>query len=169
MDHTDAQIKGLTGRPDGRGLAMDQDLAMVGIVNAREHIHQGCLAAAVLPQQSQDLAFPQIQADIVVCHHFAEGFGDMPHRYSIFCGFLQGSPPFFCLTENKAVLSYKERLCSVCMGFTRQRCSLLQCTARTERTALPARGSSHPRGSRWSDHPGLRRSAGLQRHAVRQP
>ena len=101
-----------------------------------------------------DLAFPQIQADIVVCHHFAEGFGDMPHRYSIFCGFLQGSPPFFCLTENKAVLSYKERLCSVCMGFTRQRCSLLQCTARTERTALPARGSTHLPAPRTLRPPG---------------
>ena len=51
VDHTDAQIKGVFGRTDLHRFPIHQDLACIRIVDAGQHVHQGCFAAAVLTQQ----------------------------------------------------------------------------------------------------------------------
>ena len=81
VDHTDAQTEGVLGGADGYRLAVHLNLAAVGEIDAGEHIHQRGLAAAVLPQQGQDLAPFHIQADGVVGHHLTEGFGDVFQSY----------------------------------------------------------------------------------------
>ena len=84
MDHADPQALGLLGGVDGHGLALHEDLASVGLVNAGEHIHQRSLARAVLAQQRQDLAPAQGQVYILVGHHASEGLGNPPHFNGVF-------------------------------------------------------------------------------------
>ena len=76
VDHADAQGPGVHGGRDGHRLAVHEDLAGVRVVDAREHVHQCGLAAAVLAQQRQHLAVVDLQVDGVVGHHGAEGLGD---------------------------------------------------------------------------------------------
>ena len=59
VDHGDAAREGVFGGADGDGLAVDQNLALVGEVDAGEHVHQRGLAAAVLPQEGENL--PPVQ------------------------------------------------------------------------------------------------------------
>ena len=78
VDHADAQIMGVLGGPDGHRPAVRQDLSAVGEIDAGEHIHQGGLAAAVFAQQGEDLSLVQGEGNLVVCHHVAEGLGQLP-------------------------------------------------------------------------------------------
>ena len=48
------------------GLAVHQDLALVGLVEPVEDVHQGRLAGAVLAEQGVHLARPQVEVDVVV-------------------------------------------------------------------------------------------------------
>ena len=77
MDHADTQRQRIPGRADVRQLIVDVDLALIGIVNAGDHVHQRCLAAAVFAQKGQDLAAADLHGDILVCRDPAEGFGYM--------------------------------------------------------------------------------------------
>ena len=79
VDHADAQLFCVLRGVDGRGLALHQDLPRVRLIDAGEHIHQSGLARAVLPQQGQNFALAQVQADVMVGHHTAEGLGDASH------------------------------------------------------------------------------------------
>ena len=47
-------------------LAVEPDLALVGLVQPVEDVHQGRLAGAVLPEQGVDLSTPQLEVDRVV-------------------------------------------------------------------------------------------------------
>jgi hypothetical protein len=50
------------------------------MINAREHIHQCRFAAAVFPEQGQNLSLMQFEIHAVVCHDFAsEPFGNAFH------------------------------------------------------------------------------------------
>ena len=94
VDHADTQIEGILGRCDGHRLVVDVDLPLVGEVDAGEHIHQRGLAAAVLAQQGQDLAFVQFKVYIFVCDDLAaEPLGDVLHSDRAFL--FQGCHPFF--------------------------------------------------------------------------
>ena len=66
VDHADAVLdRGLRRAELGR-LAVDQDLALVGPVEAVEDVHQRRLAGAVLAQQRVHLALAQVEVDAVV-------------------------------------------------------------------------------------------------------
>ena len=87
VDHADAQ-----GVGDGDLLPLHEDVPLVGEVDAGDHVHQGGLAAAVLPQQGEDLPPLHIQVDVVVGHHAAEALGD---PLELDCtGLFQTQPPF---------------------------------------------------------------------------
>ncbi len=77
LDHGDAQLHGVFGGMDGLFYAIDQDLAFVGAVKAVEHLHDGALAGAVFAQQRQDLAFADLQRDILVGDHLGKVFADV--------------------------------------------------------------------------------------------
>ena len=51
VNHADAARKGVLGGADGDGLAVYKNLALVGEVDAGEHVHQRGFSAAVLPQK----------------------------------------------------------------------------------------------------------------------
>ena len=67
------------GGTDGDGLPVYEDLALVGEVDAGEHVHQRRFAAAVLSQKGEDLSFPDIQINVVVGHYWTKGLGDAAH------------------------------------------------------------------------------------------
>ena len=79
MHHADAEFDGVFGSRDFDRLPIDQDLALVGFVQAVDHVHQGALAGAVFAQQSQNFAFAQREVDIVVGENAGEAFGDAAH------------------------------------------------------------------------------------------
>ena len=58
---------------------MDEDLAVIRVINAREHVHERGLAAAVFPQKRKDFALAQGKADVVVCNDLAKRFFDVVH------------------------------------------------------------------------------------------
>ncbi len=80
VDDGDAGALGVLRTVDRQRLAADQDLAArIGAVRAREDLHQGGLAGAVLAHQGQDLAAPRLQPDVAQRAHAGEGLGDPPH------------------------------------------------------------------------------------------
>ena len=76
VDHADAQILRVHRGADAHRLPGHEDLAVVRMIDAGDHIHQGSFAAAVFAQQRQDLAVLYVQLDAVVGHHAAEPLGD---------------------------------------------------------------------------------------------
>ena len=92
VDHADAQGVGVLGGADGDLLPLHEDVPLVGEVDAGDHVHQGGLAAAVLPQQGEDLPPLHVQIDVVIGHHAAEALGD---PLELDCtGTFQAQPPF---------------------------------------------------------------------------
>ncbi len=53
-------------RGDGDALAVQEDLALVGVVEAVENVHQRRLAGAVLAEQRMHLSAAQVEVDVVV-------------------------------------------------------------------------------------------------------
>jgi hypothetical protein len=78
VDHADAQLDGLARRVDMLCFAPDQDLALVGLLKAVEHLHQGRLAGPVLADQGVDLALGHLQVDLVVGDDPGVAPGDAP-------------------------------------------------------------------------------------------
>ena len=76
VDHADAVGVGVLGRADGHRLPAHIDLSLVGEVDTRQHVHQRCLAAAVLPQQGEDFPPVELEVDAVVGHNLPETLGD---------------------------------------------------------------------------------------------
>ena len=77
VHHADAGGDGVrAGRVKLQRLAVDQDLALVGLVEPVEHVHQGRLAGAVLAEQGVDLSRLHRQVDVVVGDQITEPLGD---------------------------------------------------------------------------------------------
>ena len=79
MDEGDARVQGLGGGMEGDGLAVQNDLALVGLQYAAQDVHQRGFARAVFAQQRAD--FSCLQAEIHLPQHVvgAEGFDDSLH------------------------------------------------------------------------------------------
>ena len=70
-----AWIASLASRKCDR-LAVDEDFALVGPVEAAEDVHQGGFAGAVFAEQAEDFAGPDFQVDVGVGDDLAEALGD---------------------------------------------------------------------------------------------
>ncbi len=92
VDHADAQGVGVLGGADGDLPPAHADVSLVWEVDAGDHVHQGGLAASVLPQKGENLAAPDLQINPVVGHDAAEALGDPLEldRADLF----QTQPPF---------------------------------------------------------------------------
>ena len=64
------------GRGNAYGLAVDADLALVGVVQPVEDVHQRRLARSVLTKQRMDLATAEVEVDVVVGEDAREGLCD---------------------------------------------------------------------------------------------
>src|SRR5690606_16433561 len=78
VDHADAGRDGVAGTVEVDGLAVDQHLTFVGVVEAVEDVHQGGLSGAVLAEQAKNLARLDREVDRIVGDHTGESF-----RYSL--------------------------------------------------------------------------------------
>ena len=98
VDHADLVVECVLRAADRDRLSADQDLAVVGEVDACEHIHQRGLAAAVFAEQGQNLAVIDRQVDPVVGDNRAKTLGDVSqfNRANSF----QGCHPFFSGCEH---------------------------------------------------------------------
>ena len=94
--HADAEVEGVLGRANDDLAPVDVDLALVGVVDAGEHIHERGLAAAVLAEQGQDLALVDVEPHPVVGLDRAEGLGDVAHLHSCYFA-VQGVSSFVML------------------------------------------------------------------------
>ena len=79
MDHADTEVKGILRRTDGNGLFVNENLSLIGKVDAREHIHKRCLAAAVFAEQCEYFAFAYLKRGVVICDSRAEALGYITH------------------------------------------------------------------------------------------
>ena len=78
VDHADAGADRVAGAAELDRLAVDEDLALVRPVEAGEDVHQGGLAGAVLAEQAEDLAGPDLQVHVGIGNDAAEPLGDAP-------------------------------------------------------------------------------------------
>ena len=84
VDHADAQVQRIARGADGNNLVPHIDLALIGVVDAGDHVHQGSFAAAVFAQQGQNFAAAHAQRDILVGYHGAKGLGDVLQTHGVF-------------------------------------------------------------------------------------
>ncbi len=76
VHHADAGVHRVAGAGEGLHLVVEQDLALVGLVQAVEDVHQRGLARTVLAEQGVDLAGLHDEVDVVVGDQGAEALGD---------------------------------------------------------------------------------------------
>lgn len=83
-DDGDAELMRFGDRIDVDFFALDEDLALVGVVYAGQDLHQRRFAGAVLPHKAQDLTFVDIQVHMVQRLDAGEAFADAFHAEQFF-------------------------------------------------------------------------------------
>ena len=76
VHHADPHADRLARRADVHRLAAEEDLALVGLVEPVEDVHERGLPRAVLPEQGVHLTATQVEVDAVVRDERAEALGD---------------------------------------------------------------------------------------------
>ena len=76
VHHADPHADRLARRADANRLAAEVDLALVGLEQPVEDVHERGLARPVLPEQGVHLATTQVEVDAVVRRERAEALGD---------------------------------------------------------------------------------------------
>ena len=109
VDHADAQRKGVLRGADGHLFPVDEDLPLVRVVDAGDHVHQRGLAAAVFSKYGQDLAVAHGQIDPVVGDHLAEPLGDVP-QFNGVCISHPNIPPNRLSVQINRYINYSTRL-----------------------------------------------------------
>ena len=79
MDEGDAMAHGIVDTLDADGPAVDEDLPGVGLVHAAEDLHEGGFAGPVLAAEGDDLAGPDLQADVIKGVDAGKSFGNPAH------------------------------------------------------------------------------------------
>ena len=79
MHHPHAGLDRGARRAELHRLAGDHDLALVGVVQPVEDVHQRRLAGTVLAEQRVDLALPQVEVDVVVRDDARKALRDVAH------------------------------------------------------------------------------------------
>ena len=79
VHHADAELDGVHGGVELGLLAIHPDLALGGLVQAVEDVHQCGFPRAVFADQGMDLALPHAEIDVPVGDDPREAHGDMPH------------------------------------------------------------------------------------------
>ncbi len=86
VHHADAGRDGVGGTPEVHGLAVEEDLALVGPVQPEQDVHERRLAGAVLPEQGVDLSALDGEVHVLVGDDAREPLGDAaqldPHGFA---------------------------------------------------------------------------------------
>ena len=83
MDHADLIPESIARRADDRRLTVDENFALVGVINAGDHVHQRGLAAAVLAEDGKDLALFHREIDMAVGKNTAKPFTNVSKFQSV--------------------------------------------------------------------------------------
>ena len=89
VHHADPHADRLARRVDVHRLAAEEDLALVGLQQPVEDVHERRLARPVLPEQGVHLAAAHVEIDAVVRDQRAEALGDalqLEGERVAFCG-----------------------------------------------------------------------------------
>ena len=78
VHHADPALDRVLRRAEGDALAVEEDLALVGLREPVEDVHQRRLAGAVLAEQRVHLAAAEVEIDVVVGDGAGEDLGDSP-------------------------------------------------------------------------------------------
>jgi hypothetical protein len=78
VDHPDPRGDRVAGVVEGDELVVDEDLALIRLIEAVEDVHERGLARPVLAEQAEDLATIDAQVDAVVGDDAREALGDPP-------------------------------------------------------------------------------------------
>ena len=78
VHHSDACGNRVGWRRKMRGFPIDQELALVRVIQPVQHIHEGAFAGAVLANQGQHLACGNRQVHIVIGDDTRKSLGDAP-------------------------------------------------------------------------------------------
>src|SRR5690606_21828917 len=81
VHHADAGRDAVAWPAEADWLAVDQDLALVGPIEAGEDVHHRRLAGAVLAEQAEHLAGADLQVDAGIGDVFTETLGDAAKLY----------------------------------------------------------------------------------------
>ena len=76
VHHADAGGHGVARAAEGDGFVVDEDLALGGLVESVQDVHQRGLAGAVLAEQTVNLPGFNNHVNVVVGYQGAEAFGD---------------------------------------------------------------------------------------------
>ncbi len=79
MNHSDSMFHGIEGRAQVDALSLDEDLALVGVVNAVKHIHERRLPCPVLAEQCMNFSLTKGKAHVVIRHDAWKTLGDIIH------------------------------------------------------------------------------------------
>ena len=79
VHHADPVGDGVGRAAEPHGLAPQQDLARVGLVQPEHRVHQRALAGPVLAEQAVDLTLVEREVDVLVGDDAGEGLGEAPH------------------------------------------------------------------------------------------
>ena len=79
MNHPDAVLDGSLRMFDGRGFAIDEDLAFIRMIQTIKHLHQRRFAGAVFAKQRVNLARPQIKVDPVGGEYAGKSLDNAAH------------------------------------------------------------------------------------------
>src|SRR5882724_9101388 len=84
MHHAQPELYRIAGSVDRSLLAVDQNLALIGRVEAVEDVHHGGLAGAVFADDCVDGSVGNGEADVIIGPHFAKAFADSAHFDCVF-------------------------------------------------------------------------------------
>ena len=83
MDHADAVREGVLGVADGDFLSVHEDLPLVRIIDARQHVHERRLAGAVFAEQRHNNAVINVKIDFIVGNDATETLRDVFQFYCV--------------------------------------------------------------------------------------
>src|ERR1700674_447442 len=79
VHHPDPGLDRIARRPEAHRPAVQQDLPVVGSIEAVEDVHQGRLAGAVFAEERMHFAPPDVEVDTVVREDSGELLADSTH------------------------------------------------------------------------------------------
>ena len=79
MHHTDMQGSRIVGVVDLHNLAVLADLALIRLIQTKQHAHQRRFACTVFTQQCMDLTPAQLERNIIICFDAREFLGNVEH------------------------------------------------------------------------------------------
>ena len=101
MHHSDAKTVGVIGIIDTDNLPIHFDTSLFRLIHTEQNAHEGGFAGPIFAHQGVNLAFFQLQCNIIIGNNAREFFCDITHFNDVFHGFT----PIICLLSIVKIVS----------------------------------------------------------------